>query len=32
MPPRLEILLPTEQTADAVGIVEISVPPLEPRA
>ena len=27
MPPRFQILLPTEQTADAVGIVEISVPP-----
>jgi quercetin dioxygenase-like cupin family protein len=27
MPPRFKILLPTEQTANAVGIVEISVPP-----
>jgi quercetin dioxygenase-like cupin family protein len=26
MPPRFEILLATEQTADAVGIVEITVP------
>jgi quercetin dioxygenase-like cupin family protein len=26
MPPRFEILLPTEQTADALGIVEITVP------
>ena len=27
MPPRFEILLPSEQSADAVGVVEISVPP-----
>ncbi len=27
MHPRFEILLPTEHTADAVGIVEITVPP-----
>ena len=26
MPPRFEIRLPSEQTADAVGIVEITVP------
>jgi quercetin dioxygenase-like cupin family protein len=27
MPPRFQILLPTERSADAIGIVEVSVPP-----